>query len=71
MFDRLSNDVSGFGPNHREDSDAGLSESARKRIEQESCITTGFDFYVRNDVMINRERELFSPPFKTRAEASQ
>ena len=45
---------------------------------RESCTTTGFDFYINNntmgnigtmqDVMINRERNLFSPPFKTRAE---
>ena len=43
-FDRMSNDVSGFGPNHREpsfDSDSRMESNAR-----ESCTTTGFDFYV-------------------------
>lgn len=68
-FDRLSHDVSGFGPNHREESFD--EESERIKESRESCTTTGFDFYVRKlnniqDAMINRERDLFSPPFKTR-----
>lgn len=43
-FDRLSNDMSGFGPNHREKSED--SESERQKEARESCTTTGFDFYV-------------------------
>ena len=72
-FDRLSNDVSGFGPLHREDSsESGESDS------RDECTTTGFDFYVNKlnnldnaPMLINRERDLFSPPFKTRAEMKQ
>ena len=68
--------MSGFGPNHRDDSDDSETESARIRGERESCQTTGFNFYVQKidglqNAMINRERELFSPPFKTRAEQAQ
>ena len=68
----MSNDVSGFGPMHREKSSESESDC---RDERESCTTTGFDFYVNNmnslnnaAPIINRERDLFSPPFKTRAE---
>ena len=56
---------------HREDSSEFESDS---RDDRESCTTTGFDFYVNklngmnNAAVINRERDLFSPPFKTRAE---
>ena len=70
-FDRLSNDVSGFGPAHREND----SESDDSRDdESEQCKTLGFDFYVNKlngvgNAMIGRERNLFSPPFKTREEA--
>ena len=74
-FDRLSNDVSGFGPMHREKSSESESDC---RDDRQSCTTTGFDFYVNNmkglnnaTSMINRERDLFSPPFKTRAERPQ
>lgn len=68
-FDRLSDDRSGFGPAHRDGSDSSDSRDNGR----ESCTTTGFDFYVgklgtMQNAMINREKELFSPPFKTRAE---
>ena len=66
--------MSGFGPNHREKSDEDETERNDSDM-RESCTTTGFDFYINNNnlgtmqnVMINRERNLFSPPFKTRAE---
>ena len=45
-FDRLSNDMSGFGPNHREADSIDDSESKRLKDARESCTTTGFDFYV-------------------------
>ena len=84
-FDRLSNDMSGFGPNHRENSDENGSSSGsdaefaiavRDGFDRASCATNGFDFYVNklNNVQTgatigaHRERNLFSPPFKTREE---
>ena len=65
--------MSGFGPLHREASSESESDS---RDDRESCATTGFDFYVNklngmDNAMINRERDLFSPPFKTRAEKNE
>ena len=75
-FDRLSVDHSGFGPNHRDDSD---DDSSDRDDGRESCTTTGFDFYVGklNNMQTgaalgaSRERNLFSPPFKTRDEMEQ
>ena len=70
-FDRLSNDMSGFGAAHREKS-PDTPESSEKN-DSDKCTTIGFDFYVNKlnnmgNAMMSRERNLFSPPFKTREE---
>ena len=77
QFERLSNDVSGFGKMPGESETDSLDDRSDmdyynnfKKDGLESMETNGFDFYnkigsmMQDAMAVKRERDVFSPPFQ-------